>query len=75
MPEITGTAERARAVKGSLVPVLVRAPNGAVLGSLGPIWTAEDIAEAKRALASDEPQYATARVLEHLRSLESQETP
>jgi hypothetical protein len=71
MPEIVLTAEQARVVEGSLVPVVVRNVNGAVLGSLPPIWTAEDIADAKRRLASDEPRYTTAQVLEHLRSLES----
>jgi hypothetical protein len=57
------------------VPVLVRDPNGAVLGSLAPIWTAEDVADAKRRLASGEPRYTIAQVLKHLRSLESQESP
>jgi hypothetical protein len=71
MPEIVLTAEQARVVAGSLVPVMVRDGNGNTLGRIEPIWTAEDIADAKRRLASDEPRYTTAQVLEHLRSLES----
>jgi hypothetical protein len=40
------------------------------LGSIDPVWTEEDIADARRRLASDEPRYTTAQVLAHLKSLE-----
>jgi hypothetical protein len=42
---------------------------GAVLGFLGPVWTEEDVAEAKKTLAADDPWYTTEQVLAHLRSL------
>ena len=71
MLEIVLTDEQAKVVATALKPVQVRDPKGNVLGCINPIWTEEDIAEAKRALASDEPWYTTEQVLAYLRSLES----
>jgi hypothetical protein len=70
MLEIVLTDEQAKVVATALKPVQVRDGNGHVLGIINPIWTEEDIADAKRRLASDEPRRTTAQVLEHLRSLE-----
>lgn len=70
MPEIVLTDEQEKVVAGTLKPLQVRDAKGNVLGHFNPIWTEEDIAEAKRRLASDEPRYTTAQVLEYLRSLE-----
>ena len=72
MLQIVLTDEQAKVVASALKPVQVCDSRGNVLGRIDPIWTEEDIAEAKRRLASDEPRYTTAQVLEHLRSLEKQ---
>jgi hypothetical protein len=65
-------------------PLEVRAPDGTVLGFIhpkrpaaaepreDPDFSAADIAEAKRRLASNSPRYTTQQVLDHLRSLENQ---
>lgn len=50
--------------------VQVRDHEGKLLGYLAPPFTAEEIAEAQRRLASDQPRYTTRQVLDHLRSLE-----
>jgi hypothetical protein len=70
MPELILTEEQARVVAEALAPVRVRDGRGNVLGTIAPIWTEEDIADARRRLASAEPRYSTAQVLEYLRSLE-----
>jgi hypothetical protein len=70
MSEIVLTPEQAKVVTAALQPVLVRDGNGQVLGSIAPVWTQEDIEEAKSRLSSEEPRYTTAQVLEYLRSLE-----
>jgi hypothetical protein len=70
MNQIVLTDEQAKAVASTLKPIPVRDSKGALLGTFTPIWTEEDIADAKRRLASDEPRYTTAQVLDYLRSLE-----
>lgn len=70
MQQIILTDEQAEVVASALKPVAVCDGKGRVLGTIAPIWTEEDIADAKRRLASDEPRYTTAQVLEYLRSLE-----
>lgn len=70
MPHIVLSDDQARVVATSLHPVQVRDAKGNLLGTIPPIWTEEDIAEAKRALASNGPWYTTEQVLAHLRSLE-----
>jgi hypothetical protein len=70
MPHIILTDEQAKIVASALQPVQVKDAKGNILGSIPPIWTEEDIAEAKQRLTSDEPRYTTAQVLEYLRSLE-----
>ncbi|MBI3467801.1 MAG: hypothetical protein HY000_32735 [Planctomycetes bacterium] len=50
--------------------VQIRDHTGKVLGYLSRPFTAEQIAEAKRRLASDQPRYTTEQVLAHLRSLD-----
>jgi hypothetical protein len=72
MQHIVLTEDQAKVVAAALQPVQVRDTRGNVLGSIAPVWTAEDIADARRRLASDEPRYTTAQVLEHLRSLGQQ---
>jgi hypothetical protein len=67
MVHIVLNDEQARVVASALQPVQVRDSQGNVLGILPPIWTEEDIVEAKRILASSEPWYTTEQVLAHLR--------
>jgi hypothetical protein len=69
MPQIVLNDEQAKIVATALQPVQVRDAKGNVLGTIPPSWTEEDIAEAKRRLASDEPWFTTAEVLAHVRSL------
>jgi hypothetical protein len=69
MPHIVLNDEQAKIVATALRPVQVRDSKGNVLGQIPPIWTEEDIADAKRRLASNEPWYTTAEVLARLHSL------
>jgi hypothetical protein len=68
MSHIVLNAEQAKLVASALKPVQVRDAAGNVLGYIPPVWTEEDVADAKRRLASDGPRYTTAQVLEYLRS-------
>ena len=71
MPEIVLTQEQTEVVARAKDAVQVRDSKGNVLGYIEPPdFTPEEIAEAKSALASKQPRYTTAQVLEHLRSLE-----
>jgi hypothetical protein len=70
MTQLVLTTEQAQVLTQALEPVQVCDPQGRVLRVIPPIWTEEDIAEAKRRLASDEPRYTTAQVLDYLRSLD-----
>jgi hypothetical protein len=71
MPHIVLSEEQAKVVASALQPIQVRDAKGTVLGVIPSIWTEEDIAEAKRRLASNGPWYTTEQVLAHLRSLET----
>jgi hypothetical protein len=71
MPDVILTEEQAKAVAQSLGPVLVRDPNGKVLGHLDPKLTPEMIAELKRRAASPGPWYTGEQV--HARLLALQE--
>jgi hypothetical protein len=68
MPQVILDDEQAKLLASALKPVEVRDRQGNLLGVIPPVWTEEDIADAKRRLASDEPRYTTAEVLEHLGS-------
>src|SRR5262249_28235353 len=72
MDHIVLNDEQAQLVATALKPVQVRDVKGNVLGYIPPVWTEEDIADAKRRLASEEPRYTTAQVLEYLRSLKKE---
>jgi hypothetical protein len=72
MLEIVLTDEQAKVVATALKPVQVRDQRGNVLGTITPAWTEADIAEAKRALASDQPRYSFAEVMDYVRSQEKQ---
>ena len=70
MTDLILTEEQTRLVTEAPGTLRVRDHRGNVLGTLAPTWTEEDIADARRRLASAEPRYTTAQVLEYLRSLE-----
>jgi hypothetical protein len=70
MVQIVLTEEQLKVVASALQPIQVCDGKGNVLGSLPPIWTEEDIAEAKRILAANQTWHTTEQVLAHLRSLE-----
>ncbi|HEV3080982.1 MAG TPA: hypothetical protein VGY66_14460 [Gemmataceae bacterium] len=70
MPQIILDDEQAKLLASSLKPVEVRDRQGNLLGVIPPVWTEEEVADAKKRLASNEPRYTTAEVLEHLRSLD-----
>jgi hypothetical protein len=69
MTRIILSDEQTKVVAAALEPVPVCDSRGYVLGYLNPVWTKEDVVEAKKTLAADEPWYTTEQVLEHLRSL------
>jgi CRISPR/Cas system-associated endonuclease Cas1 len=71
MTEITLTDDQVKVLSQSAGTVVFCDSQGRPLGYLAHGWTAEDIRLAKQSLASNEPRYTTAQVLEHLRSLES----
>lgn len=68
--------EQAKTIVDAKEAVQVCDESGKVLGvidrTVSPLFTAEEISRAKRNLAAPGPRYATAEVLEHLRSLEGQ---
>lgn len=72
MAHIVLSEEQARVVMSALGPVEVRDPRGRVLGTLPPAWAEEEVAQAKRVLATNQRWHSTQDVLTHLRSLEQQ---
>jgi len=72
MQDVILTDEQVKVVTSALQPVPARDRSGNVVGVISPVWTEEEMAEAKRRLASNEPHYTTAEVLNHLRSLDMQ---
>lgn len=69
MPKIILTADQAKVLASAQQPVQLCDQQGNVLGVVPPIWSADEVAEAERRLATDEPRFTTAQVLEHLRSI------
>ncbi|MBI1904440.1 MAG: hypothetical protein HYS13_25370 [Planctomycetia bacterium] len=70
MPHIVVDDEQAKTISESTGYVEIRDQRGRRLGYVAPGFTEDEIAEAKRRLASDDPRYTTQQVLTHLRSLE-----
>ena len=66
MPQIVLDPAQAEIVTTAVEPVAVCDATREVLGYIDPLWTRSDIVEAKRRLASDQPRYTTAQVIEHL---------
>lgn len=72
MAHITLSEEQTQALTASLEPIEIRDAYGRVLAVVPPVWTREDIEEAKRRLADPNTKwYTTEQVLAHLRSLEN----
>jgi hypothetical protein len=72
MAQLILTEEQARVVAGAQEPVQLCDPQGNIVATLKPAFTAEDIAEAKRRLAVNGPRYTSEQVQEHLRALQEE---
>ena len=72
MPHIVVDDKQAQIIAGSTESVEIRDQHGKHLGYVAHQFTDEDIAIAKRRMASDEPRYKTQEVLDHIQSLDQQ---
>ena len=70
MSHIVVDDEQARIISESTESIEIRDRNGKHLGYVAHGFTDEDIAVAKRRMASDEPRHTTQQVLDNLRSRE-----
>jgi hypothetical protein len=80
MTQITLTPEQAQILSVGDPPIVLRGPDGKVMGYVArsgsfvtpkePLFTPEEIAEAEKGLDSDGPWYTTKEVLESLRESE-----
>jgi hypothetical protein len=68
MQQITLTDEQLDAFSQAHDPVAVRDMQGRLRGYMAIVVGGEEIADAKRALASQEPRYTTVEVLARLRA-------
>ena len=68
MQHITLTDEQLNAFSQAHDPVAVRDMQGRLRGYMAIVVGGEEIADAKRALASQEPRYTTVEVLARLRA-------
>lgn len=72
MQQIILTDEQANVVALAHKPIAVYDGKGRLLGTIAPIWTEDDIAEAKRRLASPGPWYTGEQVQARLRALKQE---
>lgn len=74
MVDVVVTDDQARDILARSDTVRICDPRGRVLYTIAarPADVPDDIADMRRALASDQPRYTTAQVLDHLRSLSNQ---
>ena len=72
MTQLFLTEEQARIVAQAPGAVEVRDPKGNVVGRLTPPYSAADIAEAKRRLATDQPRYPAEQVHARLEALQQE---
>lgn len=70
MVEIVLTEEQTRVITSARNPVQVRDHKGNFVGTIAPVWTETDIAEANRILATNATWHTTEQVLDHLRTRE-----
>jgi hypothetical protein len=77
MPRLVLTEEQTKMIYTSAEPIRICGSDGSVFGVIPPPlpWSDEEIAEAKRALASGEPGYTFKEVMAHLHSLEHSKDP
>jgi hypothetical protein len=71
MQHITVDDSQAKIISEATGWVEVRDQHGKALGYVAAGFSAEDIAIAKRRLASQEPRYSTQQVLDYVQTLES----
>jgi hypothetical protein len=71
MSHIVVSDDQARIICAATGNVEIRDQHGNHLGYVAHGFTNDDIAIARRRLASEEPRYTTKEVLEHLESLEA----
>ncbi len=71
MVQLVVTPEQASLLRTATDTVLIVDSEGNRLGSIAPPFTAEEITEAKRRAASNEPRRSSEQVFERLRSLEA----
>jgi hypothetical protein len=69
MPHIVLSEEQTDVVTRSTEPVEVRDSEGRVLACIPAAGHGDEIAEAKRRLASDQPRYTSQQVQSHLQAL------
>jgi hypothetical protein len=74
MTYIVLNEEQSQVIARALETVEVRDPKGQVLARIEPPFTPEDVAEAKRRLASDQPRFSSQQVKAHLQALEEAAT-
>ncbi len=71
MPHITLSDAQLNLVAQAQDPVAVHDEQGRLRGFISMVASAEEVADAKRALASREARYTTAEVLSKLRALDA----
>jgi hypothetical protein len=72
VPYIVVDDQQAQVIAQTSDSLEIRDQQGRCLGYVAHGFTPEDIALAKKSLASDEPRFTTQEVLNHLRSLDQQ---
>ncbi len=75
MAELVVNDAQAKIISSATEEILVRDAQGNVLARIPPVLSEDEdaiVKEAKRRLASDQPRYPTAEVLERLDSLDAQ---
>ena len=71
MVQVVATADQAKLFAEAGGSVEIVDASGKRLGYFARPFTDEDVRIAKERLASDEPRYTTAEVMDHLRQLEA----
>jgi hypothetical protein len=69
MERIDLTPEQSAKLMNAPRPVAIHDSQGNLIAVVRPTFTDADVAEAERALASDQPRYTFQQVMEHLRSI------
>ena len=72
MAEVILNDDQAQTIRNAQEEVIFRDQGGKILARVSPDFTEEDIAEAKRRLATPGPRLTTQEVLDYLDSLDQQ---